>query len=115
MGFNVVKGSCIPALEPMTKKGQKKIDRILEKHSKRFYSKLIKEQYPSPSLFKLMAFRMGRTSIKIMLNDKCKDYRYYKEKGWFKSDYYYPVKLGLFKKMTGNLFDIIGTRMAKNR
>lgn len=115
LGFNVVKGSCITSLEPVTEKGQKKIDDKLDEHSKRFYSQLIKNQYPSPPLIKLMAFRMSRTSLKLLLNEEFKDYRHYKEKGWFKSDYYYPVKLGLFKKMMGNLFDMIGTRMAKNR
>ena len=107
LGFNVVKGSCIRSLEPMTEKGQKKIEDILDRHSKRFYSRLIKEKYPTPPLFKLMAFRMGRTSIKIMLNPNFKDYRYYREKGWFESDYYYPTKLNIPKKLAGRFFDWI--------
>jgi multimeric flavodoxin WrbA len=41
LGFNVVKGCCITTLEPMTEKGQKKIDRIIDKQSKKFYSTLI--------------------------------------------------------------------------
>lgn len=114
LGFNVVKGFCIRTLEPMTEKGQKKIDKIIDRQSKRFYSKLIKKEYPTPSLFKLMIFRMSRTSLKLMLNESYKDYRYYKEKGWFESDYYYPVKLNPFKKLTGRLFDMLGTKMAKN-
>jgi hypothetical protein len=35
-----------------------------------------------------MLFRMSRTSIRLMLDEGFRDYRYYKEKGWFESDYY---------------------------
>jgi multimeric flavodoxin WrbA len=115
LGFNVIKGCCLRTLEPMTEKGQKKIDKIIDNQSKKFYSKLIKKEYPTPSLFKLMMFRMSRTSLKLMLNEKYEDYRYYKEKGWFESDYYYPVKLNQFKKITGKLFDMIATRIVRIR
>ena len=110
LGFNVVKGSCITTLEPITKKGQKKIDEIIDQQSKKFYAKLIKKEYPTPSLFKLMIFRMSRSSIKIMLNENYKDYTYYKEKGWFESDYFYPVRLNPLKKLTGKFFDIMARR-----
>ena len=33
------------------------------------------------------------------------DYRYYADKGWFESDYYYPTRLGALKKAAGHLFD----------
>jgi len=110
LGFNVVKGSCITTLEPITKKGQKKIDEIIDQQSKKFYAKLIKKEYSTPSLFKLMIFRMSRSSIKIMLNENYKDYTYYKEKGWFESDYFYPVRLNPLKKLTGKFFDIMARR-----
>lgn len=115
MGFNVVKGSVLTTLEPMTEKGQAKIDEIIDSQSKRFYSKLIKKEYPTPMFFKLMIFRMSRTSIKLMLDESYKDYTYYKEKGWFESDYYFPVKLNPFKKLIGRLFDRIAARGTKSR
>lgn len=111
LGFNAVKGCCITTLEPLTEKGREKIDRTIDEHSKRFHSKLVKKGYPAPSLFKLMIFRMSRTSMKIMLDDNFRDYAYYREKGWFESDYYYPVKLNPFKKLAGRFFDMISTRM----
>jgi multimeric flavodoxin WrbA len=113
LGFNVVKGCCITTLEPMTEKGQKNIDKIIDKHSKRFYSKLIKKEYPIPSLFKLMIFRMSRSSIKIMLNEDFRDYTYYMKNGWFESDYYYPVKLSPLKKLTGKYFDMMATQKSR--
>ena len=113
-GFNVVKGCCIRSLEPMTEKGRKKIGKAIDRLSRKFYAKIIKKEYPVPSLLKLMAFRAGRSSIKLMLDESCKDYRYYEEKGWFEADYYYPVKLSPLKKLTGKYFDMMGAKMAKN-
>lgn len=109
LGFNAVKGSCVTILDPRTEKEQQKIDKRLAQHSQRFYTVLAQPAYPVPALFKLMIFRMGRTSIKQMLDDRSRDYRYYAEKGWFESDYFYPTHLGLFKKAAGNLFDSMAT------
>jgi multimeric flavodoxin WrbA len=114
LGFNVVKGCCIKTLEPLTEKGLKKIDQIIDKQSRLFHAKLMKKEYPAPSLLMLMAFRAGRSSIKLMLEESSKDYRYYMEKGWFAADYYYPVKLSPLKKLAGKSFDMLGIRMAKN-
>ena len=107
LGFNVIKGSCITTLEPMTEKAQKKIDRKIERQSKRFFSELIKKEYLIPSFFELMIFRMSRSSMKVMLDENFRDYTYYSEKGWFESDYYYPVKLNPLKKLAGKLFDMV--------
>jgi len=105
LGFNVVKGISLTALEPMQERDRQKIARTLLKHSRRFYSSLTKPAYPAPSLFRLMAFRMGRTSMQQMLDNDSYDYTYYMEQGWFASSYYYPVRLGLLKKLVGKTFD----------
>ncbi|MBE9067398.1 flavodoxin family protein [Leptolyngbya cf. ectocarpi LEGE 11479] len=115
MGFNTVKGSCLTALEPMTEQEKLKIDRALAKHSQRFYKRLVKSEYPVPSLFKFMGFRMARTGMRLELDDTNYDYRYYKDKGWFESDYYYPVRLGVLKKAVGSLFDWVQVRRTRNR
>jgi multimeric flavodoxin WrbA len=111
LGFNVVNGSCLNSLEPMTEKDQKKTDRIIDKHSKKFYSTLIKRGYPIPSLFQFMIFRMSRTSIKLLLDENWRDYTYYQNKGWFGSDYYYPTQLNPVKRLTGIFFDFMFTRI----
>jgi multimeric flavodoxin WrbA len=115
LGFEVVKGSCSTAFEPMTEKERQKRDKVLVKQSARFYKQLLKPAGRLPGLFELWIFRMARTSIGIELDDTNRDYRYYSEKGWLKSDYYYPVRLGLFKKTAGKFFDSIAVRMAKAR
>jgi multimeric flavodoxin WrbA len=114
LGFNVVKGCCLKTLEPMTEKAQKKFDRLIEIQSKKFYAQLIKKEYPIPSLWWLMVFRMGRTSMHKMLDETWRDYTYYKDKGWFESDYFYPVKLNPFKKLTGKLFDKLAIQIIRS-
>jgi hypothetical protein len=111
LGFNIVKGCCLNSLEPMTEKEQKKIDGIIEKLSKKFYSTLVKKEYPNPTLFKLMVFRMSRTSVKLLLDESWRDYTYYKNNGWFGSNYYYPAQLNPIKKLAGNFFDFLFTRI----
>ncbi len=111
LGFNVVNGSCLNSLEPMTEKDQRITDRIIDKQSKKFYSALVKREYPIPSFFKLMVFRMSRTSIKLLLDDSWRDYTYYKNNGWLGSGYYYPAQLNPVKKLAGNFFDFIFNRI----
>ncbi|MEA3477786.1 MAG: flavodoxin family protein, partial [Bacteroidota bacterium] len=105
LGFNVVKGCVIKTLEPMTEEARKKTEALIEKQSKKFFKELIKQEYPNPSLFRLMLYRNSRTSMKMMLDENYRDFTYFTEKGWFHSDYYYPVKLNPVKKTMGRLFD----------
>lgn len=105
LGFNAVKGCCLLTIVPVTEKQQKKNDELLDRLSKKFYSKLVADKYPSPSIIKLFLFRMARSSMKIMLNDSNMDYAYYLKNGWFESDYFYPVKLDFIKRQAGRFFD----------
>lgn len=109
LGFQTVKGSCTTALDPPTEKDLQKIDRILAAHSRRFYAALDQPPYPSPTLFKLMMFRMGRTTMKQELDERSYDYRYYAEQGWLESDYFYPTHLNPLKRAAGYIFDNMAT------
>jgi multimeric flavodoxin WrbA len=115
LGFNVVKGSCTTALDPMSEKERGKIDSIVEGHSKRFHAGLSEPQYPVPALSKLCAFRAARTSMRVMLDESSRDFTYYRDKGWFEADYFYPVRLNMFKKAAGSLVDYIMSRSVKKQ
>ena len=115
LGFNTVKGSCLMTLDPMTEKQQHKIDRILAAQAKRYYARLEKPAYPAATLFGLMMFRMGRTKVRLELDDSACDYVYYKDKGWFESDYYYPTNMGIAMKGAGKLFDAMFAMLTKAR
>ncbi|MBN2659225.1 MAG: NAD(P)H-dependent oxidoreductase [Spirochaetales bacterium] len=105
MGFNVVKGSSITTLEPMTDKGKARNTRVLNRHASRFYKRLKQNSMKTPNLFELTMFRLSRTKIKTMQDETSGDYRYYRDNGWFDSPFYYPVKLGPVKILTGKLVD----------
>ena len=105
LGFNVVGGSCITALEPMAEKDRLKMAETLTRHAERFHRQLLKPTHPAPSIFQLMAFRMSRTSMKLTLGEDNRDYRYYRDHGWFDSDYYYPTRVGPLKRAVGATFD----------
>ena len=89
------------------------MQKALARHSKRFYEALAEERSPAPKLTMLMGFRIGRTTMKIELDERSCDYRYYRDKGWFDADYFYPVRLGPLKSVLGRLFDAIGGRTAR--
>ena len=115
LGFNTVKGSCVTAIDPMTEKEKRKLDTALTEQSRRFHERLVKPAYPVPSLFHLWVFRCSRTSVRLMLDDSKRDYTYYRDKGWFESDYYYPTRLGALKKVAGGFFDSMATRTTRKR
>jgi multimeric flavodoxin WrbA len=115
LGFNTVKGTCSTAFDPMTDKERQKRDKALTRQSQRFFKRLVKPGYPVPQLLKLMAFRMGRTSMRLELDESSRDWTYYRDQGWFESDYFYPTRLGPVKKLAGGLFDSIQTRRTRKR
>lgn len=110
---NPVKGICLKSFEPVPEENRRKIDRALERQSYAYGKNLRKPAYRAPSLLKLMIFRMSRTSIKAELNEEFRDYTYYREKGWFESDYYYDVSLGPLKKLIGRVFDFMAASSVK--
>ena len=115
LGFSVITGSCVTALEPMTSKDRAKMETAIDAQSKRFHERLLQPALPVPSLFQLMGFRMGRTSVKLTLSEDKRDYTYYRDHGWFDSDYFYPTELGPLKKVAGAAFDWTARRAFANR
>jgi hypothetical protein len=53
--------------------------------------------------------------MQLELDETNFDYRYYRNKGWFESDYYYPTRLGPLKKTAGRLIDSFQKRQTKRR
>jgi len=114
LGFNVVKGSCVSALEPMSERDRSRMNESIAKQSRRFHEQLLRPAYPVPSIAQLMLFRMARTSIKLMLSADNRDYTYYRDHGWFESGYYFPVRLGPLRKSIGAAGDWLAVRMFRH-
>jgi multimeric flavodoxin WrbA len=113
-GFHTSRGCVLRTLEPVTERQRQSNSRKIGHASTRFFRELTRRA-PPPSLFRLMLFRMSRTSIRTMLNRECRDYQYYEDKGWFQSDYYHDVRLGPARSAAGRFFDFLGKRMATQR
>ena len=71
--------------------------------------------YPWPGWFYFTAFRSGRTKMQLELDETSFDYRYYRDKGWFESDYFYPTRLGPVKRTVGRLIDSVQKRQTQRR
>ena len=113
LGFNTVKGSCITALDPMTEYEQQRVDGLFTALGRKFHKRLLQAPYPSPSLLKLLIFRMSRTNVRLLSEKTSPDYAYYRDKGWLESGYFYPVRLNLFQQAAGSLFDYSFARRAR--
>jgi multimeric flavodoxin WrbA len=111
LGFSVVKGSCSRTLEPMSGNATVRMERKLAAQSRRFHARLLGPDRPVPSLKGLMMFRMARTGYRVGLSEDMRDYTWYRDRGWFESDFYYPIRLGPFKKAAGALFDGVAARI----
>jgi hypothetical protein len=95
----------------MTERQRRTLEQRVQKAAARFYRELTRPT-PPPSFFRLLIFRMTRTSLKYVDHD-FRDYQYYKDKGWFESDYYHPTSLGPVKKLAGRLFDVAARQAAR--
>jgi hypothetical protein len=62
IGFDVVKGACITGVEPQGERDRRKMDEALAALATRFHGRL-SSPAPVPSLFRLWAFRWGRTAV----------------------------------------------------
>ncbi|OGF45472.1 MAG: hypothetical protein A2452_10875 [Candidatus Firestonebacteria bacterium RIFOXYC2_FULL_39_67] len=89
---------------PLNQDEKAKADKELFKLAERFLSALKKNLNPSPSFFKLMVFSASRTGHKYNTEENA-DKKYFREQGWFDSDYYYPVKWNPLKKLVQKFLD----------
>jgi len=112
LGFDVLKGITVITPEPVPEKQLEKLKAKVMNLARQFNKKLNKEKPAKLSLFKIMTFRMTRSGLQNS-DLKLYDYEYYKEKGWFKSDYYYDIHLGPIQKVIGRFSDFLGRKFFK--
>ncbi len=86
---------------------------ILIKGVKLFLNELNDDRPRKPSLFQLILFRLTRSSMKYFKEALEPDKKYYENKGWFTSQYYYPVRIGYTKRLLGAIIDSKIKKMAK--
>jgi len=115
-GFNVCKGiSLTLPVNEVLERQKEKIDVELNKKAQKFCKLLTATKSPNPSFKRLFMFRLVRTFHENNPSKEfIKDYKYYKEQGWFDSQYYYNVNIGLLKKFIGMLADKFALTQVKN-
>ncbi len=114
-GCNIVRGSVLKGSLDYKKEigNEKEILDIFSKAIGKIDKQLGSKRYPSPSLFKLIIYRMTRSSMRYFSEATDVDKKYYEEKGWNTSDYYYKTKLNFLKKIMGKTIDRMIYGMAK--
>ena len=105
-GFKVTPGIGLttPPM-PRTAKEKKQIEDTVGAAARKFYQNLTGPLSPAPKIGDLFIFRMMRGTKPMMTEIMPRDVQYFKEKGWMESDFYYPVKLGVVKKLLGRFAD----------
>lgn len=96
---------------PWNEKEKANVGKATKKLAKNFVKALQGNRSPQPKWFNFFIFRSIRTLSKYA-GGSDKDSNYWNEKGWLESDYYYPVKLGVTKKIAGKLLDSFNKKMA---
>ncbi|MBP8717472.1 MAG: flavodoxin family protein [Candidatus Atribacteria bacterium] len=112
LGFDVLKGTTIITPEPIPEKQLEKLKANIMKLAGQFNNRLYEEKSVKPSLFKVITFRMTRSGLQSS-DLKLYDYEYYKEKGWFKSGYYYDIHLDPIQRVIGGFSDFLGRKLFK--
>jgi hypothetical protein len=115
LGFKTVKGSCFTAFDPMTEKESRTLDATLAAQARRFHASLMGPALPAPTWIEVAIFRASRTSVRMNLDDRSCDYRYYRDKGWFEADFFYPARVGAWKRALGRLAEALVARAARKR
>ncbi|MFW9921928.1 MAG: NAD(P)H-dependent oxidoreductase [Candidatus Thorarchaeota archaeon] len=111
-GYDVeVSLSTIAHLEALRPKFEKSNRKGIVKASEKFYKTLKKNKIRRPKLSDLMYFRMWQYNAKVNEKELPTDFKYWTEKNWMKSNYYYKVKIFNPFKL---LFVFIGNAVLKS-
>ena len=97
-GGTWVDGLGVPHYESLTPKYRDKLDRDISCKAEKFIRAMEVKTLPRPTFGRLMWFNMWKMNAEAGKDGVVKDYEHWTETGWFKSDYYYPIKLGFFKR-----------------
>jgi len=110
-GFRISKGALITGLMgPKLPAEQRKFEAQIASAADGFYKLMNSQKMASQSLKRLAIFRASRTSIKLVSDRSSADYNYYKNQGWFDSDFYFRVNLNPVQKLIGKIIDWYITR-----
>ncbi len=114
-GFKIVKGFYVSTIVPRTSAEQTAIDQKIDSAARRFVKVLRQRESRSPSFYEFAIFRMVRSMYRVSNDQEHVDYCYYRDQGWLESDYYYPIRAGLVRRILGTAIDRFGAKIATKR
>ncbi len=81
-----------------------KSEKCIEKAATKFYNTIKNKKSFSPGIFNLLCFKAQKEAF-LRADKENADYKYWDEKGWLskETDYYYPVKINIFKRIIASL------------
>lgn len=87
------------------------VEKEIAEAAQRLHHMLINPVEYKPSFKEVLMFRMVR-SVHAKAAGFPKDHEYYRDQGWFESEYYCPAKLGWAKRLVGKWADKQGQKTA---
>lgn len=114
-GFIYVPGVAVTTVTPSTPAERAVVSAAIARAARRLARSLSATDSPRPPLGSLFVFRLVRSMYRAAPDDRLKDVRYWRDRGWFTSGYFYPVKLGLLRAAVGALADSLGRSLALKR
>lgn len=93
--------------EALTPKFKNKLDQEIVRKARAFAKGINNKALPVPSFSKMMMFNIWKINAKACKDSNPADYAYWVDKDLFDKEFYYPVKINLFKKMGTSLITAI--------
>lgn len=113
-GGTYVTGVGVAHPEALQPKKQVEQEASLRKAAEKFYSAVMSQKHPSPSLYDLIRFRLWRINARYLTDSNPTDNAYWKEMGWFDQAYYTEQPVFFLKKIAADVMEKIIHRFLRS-
>ncbi|NHJ84995.1 MAG: NAD(P)H-dependent oxidoreductase [Asgard group archaeon] len=112
-GFDIeTKLNTIAHLDALRPSFEQKERKKIAKSCQKFYNAVKKGKIKKPSIYDIVFFKIWQLNSIAVKSSYQTDYEYWKEQGWYESKYYFPVRIGLIKRMISAFaFSIVKSMM----
>jgi len=97
-GFDYVHGLGVPHLSALTATFRAKVVRQMDEAATVFYREVREKAPRKPGIKDLLWFKMWRLNSGECANPNPVDHKYWEEKGWLQSSYYYSTDINPLQK-----------------
>jgi hypothetical protein len=104
----------VPHPEALQPKTLAKVEKDIEKSTRRFFSALEAGRVPTPSLTRMIWFRMWRINARACQKDNPTDFRYWTEKGWFNQAFYTKQPLSPINRLLARAIEPVLLRFMRS-